>query len=236
MPRKGMSISVEAKDRIDELMDQVSAPEIHRLLERDVKAGVMVGPAPGLRSVQRYIAKRGARDQRIWSLGDCDMADARPILDALRSVIHYTEGRLTSLTVAEARMVEKVQRAAPELQPIEHWRLARMYLRRLADGEPADDVDVFLAVAPWRFGQEGWTRYTELVLHGTIVGVGWAIAESIRTGHPIFIDDHIDAEDRGSRRAAVEYQRMRGALYYEFKDVTEEAAARRSAEESTVAD
>src|SRR5689334_5782673 len=76
------------------------------------------------------------------------IADASFTLLVLRAVIKQTDGR-SSLTAATARWVEAIHRVAPDLDPWNAYRLARLYVAR-ADAGNTTNLDAWLAYAPWR--------------------------------------------------------------------------------------
>jgi hypothetical protein len=69
------------------------------------------------------------------------------ILEVLREVNDRTDGRVTSLTRAEARWVTLVSRARPEVRGWEAYRWAHRYIEWEATGESTEALDLQLARA-----------------------------------------------------------------------------------------
>jgi hypothetical protein len=74
--------------------------------------------------------------------------------------------------------------AAPGLPFFDSWRLARLYLAREARKEPTHDLDMLVAFAPWRSGEEGWHKYFEAVLPGWVLVAPRFLVEGLRRGEP----------------------------------------------------
>lgn len=166
---RGRQVDVEIKDRIDELMlAHFSAPAILRELDRLKTAGELTGQVPGLRTIQRLMAEIKKRDQSgPWSFGDSAELDSAPVLDALAAILVDSAGRIQSVTRREAELITRVARARPEIPPDDQWRIARQYIARAEQGEEATDLDILLALAPWR-SDEARVRYSKLASDGHI--------------------------------------------------------------------
>ena len=107
--------------------------------------------APSLRTIQDIVREKSGPDPSgRWGLNDADPDDAALILPALADIIQETEGRRAYLTRAQAELIGRIRRVAPELNGWAVYRLARLYLFREGRGEPPSDIEGFLAFAPWR--------------------------------------------------------------------------------------
>ena len=141
-------------------------------IRREIEA--RFGPeTPSKRTVQgmvKQIRQATDRDRSdTWSVLEDDTGEPRIVLDALAAALTQTRGGVGSISKAEARLVVKVARSAPELPPYQWLRFARLYAVRQALGWPASDLDALLALAPWRDeGEEGWTLYRRSVREGWI--------------------------------------------------------------------
>ena len=137
---------------------------------------------PTLRTIQRIVAERTVRDTSgPWSLNEAG-PDARTVLDVLAAVIDGTEGRTSAFTGDEAQWVLQVSQVAPDLPPFERWRIARLYLGRASRVEPTDDLDGFLAYAPWRDDGAGWKRYDHATMDGWVRHVPYFLTRTIQFG------------------------------------------------------
>jgi hypothetical protein len=165
----GSRISGEYFAEIQRLaIEDWSPSQIHKCLEKYQREAGIKDPPPDVRTVQRIVRQVRASDPSgPWSPANGELSDVRAVLDVLAAVIEHTEGRTISLTNGEALWVERLNRAAPGLPPLEAWRLARLYLARAARNDSTEDLDVLLAFAPWRRAEEGWARYHRVT---TVVG------------------------------------------------------------------
>jgi hypothetical protein len=84
------------------------------------------------------------------------------VLDVLRVVVAISEGRRPYLTRNEAARIAQLAAAAPDLSPLNLFRLARLYMRRIHDKQRTEDLDIYLAFAPWR-DDESAARYADVV-------------------------------------------------------------------------
>jgi hypothetical protein len=94
----------------------------------------------------------------MWTLLDDDIGEPAIVLETLAEVIMYTSGAVTTFEVDEARMVARIGRAFPTLPVIDRWSLAILYIVRRWRGKRTDDVDTYLAFAPWENSEEGVHR------------------------------------------------------------------------------
>lgn len=72
------------------------------------------------------------------------------MLAALAAVVAGRDGRITMFSVAEATWIATIRQARPDLPPWDAWFLARNVVARESHNDPTDDLDLFLAFAPWR--------------------------------------------------------------------------------------
>lgn len=173
-------------DAIDAYADEGWSPaQIHRELG---KRAEFASRLPTLRTVQRYVSDRPYDPSGTWSLEQAQPDELETLLPILAAVIERTEGRLTYLTNTEAQWLTRLGRVAADLGEWMLYRLARMYIRRKDAGEATDDLDAYLAFAPWR-GPESERRYSEIWGAGkippapfSIKGMSLLRVERSRTG------------------------------------------------------
>ncbi|HUF53688.1 MAG TPA: hypothetical protein VMR52_07945 [Dehalococcoidia bacterium] len=93
-----------------------------------------------------------------WSFADeGEAADAALMLSMLTEMIDDSAGSYPRISRGLARWMVRVRRAAAPGLPagnISHF--ATLYLRREWTGESTDDLDAFLAFAPWRSERATW--------------------------------------------------------------------------------
>jgi hypothetical protein len=149
---------------------RMTPAETHRWLEdqvREKRPGFTRDRIPTLRTIQNWAAHVRPRDESSsWRLSDRDIDDPSLVLDTLGAVIMATDGRISSFTCREARLIESIARVCPDVVPADRWRLALDYIAREDDNETSD-LDAFLALAPWR-SYEAEDVYNELVEKGWI--------------------------------------------------------------------
>ena len=149
--KRRRNFPLEVLEEIAHLAEKgVNAAQITRRLELDARFAD--GRLPAERTVQDIVRGLAApRDESgRWTFNEADPDDAALILPVLAAVIQETEGRRTYFTRAQAEFIGRIRRLAPELDGFRVYRLARLYLFFEARGEPARDVEAFLAFAPWR--------------------------------------------------------------------------------------
>lgn len=80
-----------------------------------------------------------------WRLESVDPASdgARFVLDALAAAYAFSGGRIRTVSVEDARWIERVARARPDWKPLEWWAYARLYQR---EGVDVVDLDLGLAL------------------------------------------------------------------------------------------
>jgi len=143
-----------------------SAREIHRIIHADPRFADRERPA--LRTVQAHVSKLHVRDSSgIWSLAAADPETSGLVLDALATIIDVSEGRVTTFTVAEAAWIEAIHRARRDIPAEDAWYLSRFYVTRERHNEPTDDLDAYLAYAPWR-DNDARERYITATIAGHI--------------------------------------------------------------------
>jgi hypothetical protein len=104
---------------------------------------------PDERTIRRRIAERKPPDPHDpWTLAATEGDKAARLLPVLRAVLERTEGRTKGFSKATAEWIVRVRRAAPDLDPWTAYRTALAYQRRT--GPDTEDLDTFLAFAPWR--------------------------------------------------------------------------------------
>jgi hypothetical protein len=139
-------IELRVQQAIEELSDAGASPtQIHGDLEA---RGLAV---PDVRTVQRIVRERAGDPSEEWRFNPLTATeDDRSALDALAYLVLWSEGRRQTITEAEAAAVVGLRRAAPDLPDQFTFRLARFYLSRRAKGSGTFDLDLWLALGPWR--------------------------------------------------------------------------------------
>jgi hypothetical protein len=122
-----------------------SAGEIRKMLEGNSNYRGKVPTTD--RAIQIHIKKwREMRGEEPWSLDKAKTGDILPVLETLAAVMAVSEGGIKHITVKEAEFIVKVREAAPNLDPLISWRVAREYIRRIAEKKQTLDIDGFLAI------------------------------------------------------------------------------------------
>jgi hypothetical protein len=116
----------------------------------------------------------------------------RLVLDALRDLIITTEGKVRSVTIAEAELMAKIDRAAPGLSALGLARLARLYLAR-PKGASTADLDTLLAFTPWQ-GPEAFERYANAANLEWLEEVGPFVFGWLGIWHPPQTDPFIESQ------------------------------------------
>jgi hypothetical protein len=107
---------------------------------------------PSDRWFQREVKGLKNRDPSdAWGVRDASSESAFFIIQALQWS-RGPEGRAPELTQDEARWMERIHFAAPDLTAQAAVNLAREYIRRDSNNEPAWPLDALLGYAPWRSG------------------------------------------------------------------------------------
>lgn len=126
--------------------------------------------SPPDRTVRSIIQREAVEDHSgAWSLTDGiePITVLEDVLRVLRAIVRASEGRRSFLTKREAGYVAQLATAAPDLSPIAMFRLARLYLKRGFDKQGTEDLDVYLALAPWR-DEESAKAYADVLRHGRV--------------------------------------------------------------------
>ncbi len=190
---------VELLAAVELLMDEGHEPAaIHRELERMKAADELRAVVPSLRTIERLVKTIRSQDKSApWSLMSDDTGDSRLILDALAAIVRTTEGRVVSITRAEATALMKVNRSAPELDLMSQWRLARRYVARVASGIATADLDLLMAFAPWR---TSWNDWHAAAYRGWVVALDASTVAGVmlgdRSGSAVLDDEDLSARDK----------------------------------------
>lgn len=165
---KGPGTDKDIRDAIHDLaLDGYNIAETRRR----IVARFGDAAAPSDVTVGKYWREVTPRDRSgEWRLAESPGRDAAPVLAVLAAVLERTEGRVRHLSVAESEWIVRLTTAVPDLPPWDAYRLARLYLARLAADEPSDSLDAALAFAPWR---DRGQRYVAAFLHGWIDHLHW---------------------------------------------------------------
>ena len=133
--------------RLLDLLDRGWAPRaIHDTLVAEF--GLRAASARAIR--ERMLAQRPAAAEGPWRLSDADPQVAALVMPVIVAVCEHTHGARTHIDAAAGAWVATLRAASPDLPLWGAYRLAAEYARRAAAGEPADDLDAALALAPWR--------------------------------------------------------------------------------------
>ncbi len=172
--RRRRSVQGEVEEELAALARLKYPPvEIHRRIVR--KYGE--ARTPTLRTIQRYVRASQDDDVETWNVVTASAEEAALVVPVLGYIAWATAGRIKSFSKDEARWVAKVLRIAPDLKPeagsngLPVFLLALDYAERERSGEPTDDLDLFLGIAPWREGvaPDYWRHeYERLVGDGLI--------------------------------------------------------------------
>ena len=139
---------------LDEIRALSSRPLSGGAVLRALKAKFPPDVVPSLRTVQDVLIEMRPSDPSgPWSLPDArDSEEARLVPPVIATVVEQTGGERAHVTIAEAELVARIRSAAENLDLWAAFRLARLYLERAHKDPPeqVDDLDAFLAYAPWR--------------------------------------------------------------------------------------
>ena len=137
-----------------------SAPQIFRDLDSREEFEDRV---PSKRTVERAVSDiRSADKSDPWKITDNDPEDARLLLDLLGTVSFRRYYRERQITKNEANWVITIIKLAPDLTPMRTYVLSNLYRIRTAKEASTEELDAYLAVAPWR-SKEALSRYKFMV-------------------------------------------------------------------------
>lgn len=132
--------------------------QIHRQLSL---TPAFQGRVPTARTVQRVVARYGARDTgEPWSIAEADPDDAALVLPVLAEAVCRSGGHWSRFSQGLADWVVRVRRAAPDIPPAWALEVAVSCFSHERHAEPLDGLTHMLAFAPWQ-GQEQRDRYIE---------------------------------------------------------------------------
>lgn len=94
---------------------------------------------PTLRTIQRIVSETPV-DTEVWAI--TDSLDGWPVIAALGEVAVASNGARLHITKAEAEAICRIANIAPDIPPLAHFLLAVR--------ENQQEVQLFLAFAPWR--------------------------------------------------------------------------------------
>jgi len=132
-----------------------------------------------------------------WTLIDDDTNEPAIVLETLAEVIADNEGRVVSLTADEARMVARIGRAFPDLPAIARWEIAVLYLARRATDRRTDDIDGYLAFAPWRFWPNDDVQIRRSQIYDRAQRLGWIPVQPDTSGA-----SHVRSDPQHAARTA----------------------------------
>jgi len=154
------------------LLTGASAPEVARALEgRD---DLPADSIPSVRTISNIARDMdGADDGEAWRVDAADPATVALVLSVLMEVVRRTEGRVGSLTRAQASVIPVIHAA---MQP--HWSklpargqawqtyvLARFYLSWVRTDQDAQDAALFLAApqGPGKWPMNRWMQVDRVI-------------------------------------------------------------------------
>lgn len=142
LPRK-------VEDKIRELADEGA-------LDPKAIYGLVLDEFPGevvsLRTVQRKVQDSRTRHgpTAIWTLTPDQGDEARVVLGCLAALVRVTGNPYRGISVKTAKWIVVVARVAPDLPRWSIYKLARWYEGRTSTDDSTDDLDLYLAMRPWR--------------------------------------------------------------------------------------
>jgi hypothetical protein len=156
----------------------LSAEQAHAQLVRLCARSAQESPIGGLKPVSYKTlareAKRRARlpppprdDSGAWSLGSDTTGAPQSVLAALAGIVTATGGRVSGLTRAEADVIARLQLVASGLPAEDLHILARLYVSRRVRGLGSEDLDLYVAFAPWN-GPDDRRTYLQKIEDGLV--------------------------------------------------------------------
>lgn len=151
--------------------------QIYEKLEMKHKNEKLEGTLPSLRTVQRVVKDVTVEDRSgTWNLSDCKGEDAKLILEVISELVIQTDGKVCSLTKAEAEWIVKIRKAVPDMKLYSTWAMARLYLIQESSGlKEFQALDNYLSFTPWRSKyhnyfyskaiSEGWIKECSMAWH-----------------------------------------------------------------------
>lgn len=137
-------------------------------IRNELDQGELKGRLPSARTVQEIVKRaRPADPSAPWSLADAEPSTVPLVLPVLAAVVARTQGQRNYVTRGEAEWLAKLRGAYPDLDPWQAYRLARLYMARVERRDATLDLDLYLALAPWRRG-ETEAQYRRLLADGVI--------------------------------------------------------------------
>jgi hypothetical protein len=147
--RRRQRLPRRVEDKVRELADEgdLDPKEIHALVREQFP-----GEAVSLRTVQRKVQESRARHgpSSLWALTPGQGDAARVVLGCLAAMVRVTGNPNRGFTVRLAEWIVAVDRVAPDLPPWSTYRLARWYEGRTSTNDSTRDLDLYLAMRPWR--------------------------------------------------------------------------------------
>jgi len=143
----------------------INATAIHTALERSGDFGDRLPTSRTIRNLVSDIRDETTDGSEEWSLVRED-GESEFILGVLREVYLMSKGKRGYITIAEAEMLKRIGRVAPEMPRYQAFFLARSYLIRHARGEPTGDLDAFLAFRPFTSDEAAIDEYLAGVKRG----------------------------------------------------------------------
>jgi len=146
-------------------MQGLTPTNVYRELESDERFSDRL---PSKRTVVRRAKEAQTADTSgAWSIETDETDNPGAVLDVLSAVISFTQGRIRSISTAEATWIVHIREVRPDAPTMDTYLLARFYLVREAKEAAYADLDMYLAFAPWR-GEAHESRYREAVKAGWV--------------------------------------------------------------------
>jgi hypothetical protein len=227
MAKRRRYIDGKVQQAIEELAQDTdwTPAQIERELRTNKEYKELVPLLPSLRTIQTIVKENRPGDESgPWSIADAEADEGLLVLPVVAAAAIKTAGERRGVTRAEARCIQTIRRVAPDLDLWAVYRLARLYLLREARREATDDLDLYLAFAPWS-SPEAAKLYKDLWAPGRIPGaLPFTIAERVVVGAVDGAAFELEHDQITGSREAIEYQqRMR----QELRRIADEQKARK---------
>ena len=124
---------------------------------------------PSVKTVERIMKEhRISVDSEKWDWTSDSASDAKLVIEILPQIANLTEGEKVSFTASEAASILRVRKVAPDLDMPWVWYVSFMYRWYEEAKWPTHDLDMFLALAPWR-EEESW----RMAAYEKMIGDAW---------------------------------------------------------------
>lgn len=162
--RQRRTDAVAVRDIIDLAKTGSGPAEIERWLKAEKKAGRKFKgiTLPHIKTIQQIVRENTPKDPSgPWQFAEADGEDAVLVLPVLAAVLEASEGRL-KVSNLMAEWIVRLCQTADDLPPWTIYELAHTYMLRHERQASTDDLNAFLAFAPWR-SEENAKRFNSAV-------------------------------------------------------------------------